>query len=276
MTSADSIYALHAYPYELCLDTLSRIFFVLYKVHLMTNPHSLSQLVNSRRSVRKYDQEHDFDSTAVDKALELTLLSPNSSNMQLWEFHRVVTPEVKAELAEICMGQNAAKTANELVVFVTTPDKWQSRASMNAAQVRKNFEDRAMDDIAKRATQYYEKLIPFVYSNDGLGLKGFVRKVMMTIRGMKKPTYREVTKADLRVCLHKSTSLAAMTFMLAIRDQGYDTCPMEGFDSVRAKKLLGLKKNDEITMIVSVGKRTEEGIYGDRHRVPNDSVIITH
>ncbi|GAM78018.1 protein ydjA [Vibrio ishigakensis] len=242
----------------------------------MNQHHSLTELVNTRRSVRKYDQEHDFDSTAVDKALELTLLSPNSSNMQLWEFHRVVTPEIRAELSEICMGQNAAKTANELVVFVTTPDKWQQRAQMNAAQVRKNFEGRPMDSIAKRATKYYEKLIPFVYSNDGLGIKGLARKVMMTFMGMKKPTYREVMKEDLRVCLHKSTSLAAMTFMLAIRDQGYDTCPMEGFDSVRAKKLLGLGKNDEITMIVSVGKRTEEGIYGDRHRVPSESVIFTH
>ncbi|GAM59370.1 putative nitroreductase [Vibrio ishigakensis] len=142
----------------------------------MTQHHSLTELVNTRRSVRKYDQEHDFDSTAVDKALELTLLSPNSSNMQLWEFHRVVTPEIRAELSEICMGQNAAKTANELVVFVTTPDKWQERAQMNAAQVRKNFEGRPMDSIAKRATKYYEKLIPFVYSNDGLGIKGLARK----------------------------------------------------------------------------------------------------
>ncbi len=49
---------------------------------------------------------------------------------------------------------------------------------------------------------------------------------------------REVSKADLRVCLHKSTSLAAMTFMTAMRAGGYDTCPMEGFDSKRAKTLL--------------------------------------
>jgi nitroreductase len=33
---------------------------------------------------------------------------------------------------------------------------------------------------------------------------------------------------------------AAATFMLAMRAEGFDTCPMEGFDPWRAKALLGL------------------------------------
>jgi nitroreductase len=87
---------------------------------------------------------------------------------------------------------------------------------------------------------------------------------------------REVSKQDVRVCLHKSAALASMTFMLSMREQGYDTCPMEGFDSKRAKALLGISDNDEITMIISCGVRTGEGIYGERHRVPNEEVIISH
>ncbi|OBT09433.1 nitroreductase [Vibrio sp. UCD-FRSSP16_10] len=240
------------------------------------NTNSFSHLIHSRRSVRKYDQTTDFNHDIVKKALDLTVLSPNSSNMQLWEFHRVISQHKKDQLAVLCMGQNAATTANELVVFVTTPDKWKSRAKTNAAHVRESFAKRTVDDIAKRATKYYEKLIPFIYSNDSLGIKGRLRKILVTCLGIKKPMFREVTKQDLRVCLHKSTSLAAMTFMLAIREQGYDTCPMEGFDSARAKKLLGLGKNDEITMIVSVGKGTEEGIYGQRHRVATEEVIFCH
>ncbi len=87
---------------------------------------------------------------------------------------------------------------------------------------------------------------------------------------------REVSKADLRVCLHKSTSLAAMTFMTAMRAEGYDTCPMEGFDSKRVKQLLNLNPKDEITMIIGCGPRAEDGIYGERHRVDNNEVIVTH
>ncbi len=126
---------------------------------------------------------------------------------------------------------------------------------------------------AKRALKYYEKLIPFVYRNDRFGIFGVARKFLSTILGINKPMVREVSKSDLRVCLHKSSSLAAMTFMTAMRAEGYDTCPMEGFDSKRAKKLLGLSSQAEITMIISCGKRTEEGIYSDRHRVDNQDII---
>ncbi|AJR05797.1 nitroreductase family protein [Photobacterium gaetbulicola] len=234
-----------------------------------------SSLIHSRRSVRKYDQAASFDHEAVARALELATLSPNSSNMQLWEFHRVINQEKRDQLAQYCMGQNAAKTANELVAFVVTPQKWKGRAEMNASQIRQAFEGRE-DATAKRALKYYEKLIPFVYNNDRLGIFGFARKILSALLGIKKPMVREVSKADLRVCLHKSSSLAAMTFMTAMRAEGYDTCPMEGFDSKRTKALLGLHKDAEITMIISCGKRADDGIYSERHRIASDEVIISH
>ncbi|WP_413110237.1 nitroreductase family protein [Thaumasiovibrio sp. DFM-14] len=241
----------------------------------MTPQSPFEELIHSRRSVRKYDQQHAFDHTAVTKALDLAVLSPNSSNMQLWEFHRVIDSNKRAELANYCMGQNAAKSANELVVFTVTPRKWRTRAALNAEYVRSNFGGRD-DAAAKKAYKYYEKLMPFIYNNDRFGLFGLARKVLTTALGLRGPMMREVTKSDVRVCLHKSASLAAMTFMTAMRDQGYDTCPMEGFDSVRIKKMLGLTRGDEICMVISCGKRTEEGIYGERMRVDSSDVIFTH
>ncbi|GMQ49588.1 nitroreductase family protein [Vibrio sp. 10N] len=241
----------------------------------MNNISELEQLLHSRRSVRKYDADAAFDHNAVQRALENATLSPNSSNMQMWAFHRVISDSKRQKLAEICMGQNAAKTANELVVVTVTPDKWKQRAAMNADIVRANFNGRE-DDTAKRAFKYYDKLIPMVYNNDAWGLRGLMRKLYSFWLGRNKPMVREVSKQDVRVCLHKSASLASMTFMLSMREQGYDTCPMEGFDSARAKALLGLADSDEITMIISCGVRTEEGIYGGRHRVPNEEVIISH
>lgn len=238
-------------------------------------PHDFSSLIHSRRSVRKYDLMAEFDHDAVTRALELAILSPNSSNMQLWEFHRVVNTDKQAQLAELCMGQNAAKTARELIVITTTPYKWKQRAKNNALQIREAFEGRE-DATSRRAVKYYEKLIPFLYRNDRFGLMGAIRKVVVAYLGRKKPMVREVSKADLRVCLHKSTSLAAMTFMTAIRAEGYDTCPMEGFDSKRVKQLLGLNNKDEITMIIGCGPRADDGIYGERHRVDNSEIIIIH
>ncbi|WP_163932468.1 nitroreductase family protein [Paraferrimonas sp. SM1919] len=241
----------------------------------MASYTALETLIHQRRSVRKYDQQHQFNHDSVQRALELATLSPNSSNMQLWQFHRVIDADKKAALAKICMNQNAAKTANELVVFVTTPTDWKQRAENNAKHIRDSFNGRT-DKAALGAYKYYEKLIPFLYNNDRFGLYGMGRKVMSFVMGFKRPMVREVAKSDVHATLHKSSSLAAMTFMLAMTEQGYDTCPMEGFDSNKAKKLLGLPSNVDITMIISCGKRTDEGVYGERQRVENDSVIFKH
>ncbi|MGR5230665.1 nitroreductase family protein [Vibrio rotiferianus] len=240
----------------------------------MSQP-SFESIVHSRRSVRKYDANAEFNHDDVAEALELTALSPNSSNMQMWEFHRVISEDKRTKLAEYCMGQNAAKTANELVVFVATTHNWKERATRNAETVRQAFKGR--DDVAaKRALKYYEKLIPLVYNNDTIGFRGVARKIYSWWLGRSKPMVREVSKSDVRVCLHKSVSLAAMTFMYAMRDKGYDTCPMEGFDSKRVKELLSLRSSDQITMVISCGVRAPEGIYGDRHRVAIESVVKTH
>jgi nitroreductase len=80
-------------------------------------------------------------------------------------------------------------------------------------------------------------------------------------------------KADQRVMVHKSCALAAQTFMLSISAEGFQSCPMEGFDAVRVKKHLNLPAGAEINMIVSVGKGTEEGVWGPRFRVPYEDVV---
>jgi len=48
---------------------------------------------------------------------------------------------------------------------------------------------------------------------------------------------------------------------------------MEGFDAVRVKKHLNLPSGAEINMIISVGKGTEEGVWGPRFRVPYEDVV---
>lgn len=76
----------------------------------------------------------------------------------------------------------------------------------------------------------------------------------------------------MRVVVHKSCALAAQTFILAMDNEGYDTCPMEGFDSKRVKNILNLPMGVEINMIVSCGIRDNEGVWGDKIRIPFDEV----
>lgn len=52
----------------------------------------------------------------------------------------------------------------------------------------------------------------------------------------------------MKIWATKSTALAAQNLMLALRAHGYDSCPMEGFDEHRVKKLLNLPGKGLVTM----------------------------
>lgn len=46
---------------------------------------------------------------------------------------------------------------------------------------------------------------------------------------------RKVGETEVRISVHKSTALASMTFMLAMKASGYDTCPMAKDSGFRVK-----------------------------------------
>jgi len=115
--------------------------------------------------------------------------------------------------------------------------------------------------------------MPLAYRSDIFGFFAFVRRTMSFFMGLMKPFIRFGGKADQRITVHKSCALAAQTFMLSIAAEGFESCPMEGFDEVRVKKTLQLPAGAEINMIIAVGKGTEQGVWGPRFRVPYEEVV---
>ena len=236
---------------------------------------TVSEAVNYRRSVRVYDSEKPIDTAIVKKCLEQASLAPTSSNMQLWEFYHITSKEMMQKIAPLCFNQNAARTAQQLVIFVVRKDLWRKRAKANLAFMDKTFgADNPKSEQSSRekiARNYYGKLIPFTYF-DIFGIFGYLKYLMILITGLFRPIYREVRNSDMRVVAHKTCGLAAQTFMLSMAAEGYDTCPMEGSDTWRIKRLLGLPRSAEINMVISCGIRKPEGVYGKRFRIPFEKV----
>ena len=88
---------------------------------------TLEEIINYRRSVRRY-KDLPIDSEKVKHCIELATLAPNSSNMQLWEFYHITNPEILKKLSVACLNQEAATTAQQMVVFVTRQDLYRNRA----------------------------------------------------------------------------------------------------------------------------------------------------
>ena len=240
----------------------------------MMEEKTVSEAISYRRSVRIYDPKKNIDPTIVKKCLEQAALAPNSSNLQLWEFYHITSREMIEKLTPYCFHQNAAKTAQQLVVFVTRKDLWRQRAKANLAMIDSIFPPKPKSEQSRRekvSRAYYGKLIPFAYF-DFLGIFGWLKYLMVLITGIFKPIYREVRNSDMRIVAHKTCALAAENFMLSMAAEGYDTCPMEGSDTWRVKKALDLPLAAEINMIVSCGIRKPEGVYGERFRIPFEEV----
>lgn len=228
-------------------------------------PAAFDSIVRSRRSVRVYE-DTPIPEEVMKEVLEWTLLAPNSSNLQCWEFIWVRTPETKKELARLCFNQPAARTAQELVVMVARPTWWRKHAKLMLEEFKKQ-EDLGQE-VPKAAVHYYKKLVPFVYSQGPLSVFGLLKRfLIIPIMGLFQIVPRQPTSHEqLKKWAVKSCALASQNFMLGMSAHGYDTCPMEGFDESRVKKLLKISRKDEITMVISCGKRASTGVYGPRIR----------
>lgn len=234
------------------------------------NPLEFRKLVEARRSVRKYTAEPIPDEI-VDDCLDLALLAPNSSNLQSWEFYRIKDLDIKRDIVTACFSQSAAKTAAELIVCVARRDTWRKHSK----QMLNEFAKLPIE-TPKVVKIYYGKLVPFFYTVGWFNILTPLKWVFNTLVGMFKVVPRDpISSFGINTWAVKSTALACENLMLAFRSHGYDTCPMEGFDSWKVKKAMGLSCKAEIVMIISAGRRDKGGVYGPRVRFPRSQFVKT-
>ena len=224
------------------------------------------EVVASRRTVRDFLPD-PVPLEVLDRCLDAARLAPSSSNLQPWEFVVIRTPGARRVANAICLDQLPAKTAPLLLALVTHRDTWRR----NRDEILRVFQSRG--PMRKRQEAYYRKLIPMIYRMGPFGLLGPLKRAASRLLSLFRPTPNFMSRSDLRVMAHKSTALAAATFMLALRAEGYDSCPMEGFDPWRAAKLLHLPRGAEVNLFLAVGKRSEKGVWWDRILMPREWTV---
>lgn len=233
------------------------------------NLEEFRKVVESRRSIRVYDST-PIPEAVTRECLRLALLAPNSSNLQPWEFHWVRSKDKKQKLIEACLSQPAASTAAELIVCVARRKTWKAMATRMLAVLSK-----APTPPPAAVMAYYKKLVPLAYTVGPFGVVGLMKKVIFFAIGLVRPVPREPTSvSDMKIWAIKSTALACENLMLAFRASGFDSCPMEGMDSKRVRKLLHLSGDASIVMVISAGRRKPEGVYGPQIRF--DSKLFIH
>lgn len=224
------------------------------------------RIAEERRTIRAFLPD-PVPGDVLDRCLDSALRAASSSNLQPWEFVIIKDPEVRKQANAICFSQKGPQTAPVLVAIVTHRENQKRHSRF----ILDTLKERGL--LRKSQQQYWGRLMPLLYTQGPFGILGFFKKAASRLLSLFRPSHNLLSLADLRVMTHKSTALAASTLMLGLKAEGYDSCPMEGFDPWRARRLLKLPRGAEVCMFLAIGKRAENGLWWERILVPREWTV---
>lgn len=179
---------------------------------------NVTQAITERRSVKAYDPNHKMSDEEIAKLMSLAMLSPTAFNIQNWRFVLVTDPALRKEVRAVSWNQAQVEEASLLIVLTADLKAWAKEPS----RYWRNAPQPVQDYLVPAIGQYYQG--------------------------------NEQVQRDEAM---RSCGMAATTIMLAAKEMGYDTCPMDGFDFDAVAKLLNLPADHTPVMFVVVGKALE-------------------
>ena len=176
---------------------------------------NVTQAITERRSVKAFDPHHRMSEQEINQLMSLAMLSPTAFNIQNWRFVLVTDPVLRQQIRAASWNQAQVEEASLLIVLTADLNAWAKQPE----RYWKNAPKAASDLLVPMIGHYYQ-------NND------------------------QVQRDEAM----RSCGMAATTLMLAAKEMGYDTCPMDGFDFAAVSKLLNLPADHIPTMFVVVGK----------------------
>jgi len=223
-----------------------------------------------RRAIRAFDPI-PIPTAVREQVLDAARLAPSSFNMQPYRFYWVESPEHRTIAAHLCLGQTAAVTASALVVAVADLGSLKSTSRQQLEWMRANgFSSDKLHDYSRTA-----KIGRILFAPGPFGLFGAFKWLLFRLLHFWKIIgMPPLSRKDQFKWATKGTSLACENLMIAAEALGWNTCPMEGFDSRRLCEFLGLSPHvQEIVMVIAVGKKSSTHQEQPQWRRPLESTV---
>lgn len=177
------------------------------------------ELAKKRYAVKLFDSEKKLSLKQIDYLIDMAILAPTSFGLQPFRIKVVDNNEIKKKLQVASLNQPQITSCSHLLVFCA--------------------DNSIIDRIEK-----------FSLMLDSAGLPAEKRDVYV---GMIKSFFKNKSSVQVTEWASKQIYLAADHVMLAAVEQGFNSCPMEGFDPNEYSAILGLPENLTPSLIVPVG-----------------------
>ncbi len=179
------------------------------------------QAIKERRSINFFEIGRELSDDKIRELLEIANLSPSSFNLQPWKVIVVKDPERKKVLRHCAFDQPKAEEASAVMILIA--------------------DTKGVEENRGRVLDSWQEL-------------GYMKPEMReTYVGMMQSLYGTEDSLRRKVFAVKNTSLFAMNIMLAAKDLGLETHPMDGFDEDCIKKEFNIPEDKIIPMLIAVG-----------------------
>lgn len=180
------------------------------------------KVIHERRAVNFFDPSKPVSDDELKRIIETASLAPSGFNLQPWRLIVVKSQADRERLKAVAWNQPKIAVAPVVLIVIGDKDGWKS----GHPTMEKTLQN----------------MIDLNY------VKAENREVIK--EGMKV-LYDDPEKSIAFAC--KNTGFFAMSIMLAVKDAGLDSHPMDGFDYDGVKKAFDIPDNFYIPMLLAIG-----------------------
>jgi len=178
----------------------------------------LKQVFEKRRSVNFFDSQKTISEDLIKNIYDTAKLAPSSMNLQPWKFILVREPENKKKLRAAAFNQPKVEEASAMLILLADKEAYKDAGKILDDNIAKGY-------MAADKKSFYVSMAEKMYGEAFAG-RGFALR---------------------------NIGLFAMSFMLAAKDSGVDTHPMDGFEQDKVKEAFNIPERYEVAMLIAVG-----------------------
>jgi nitroreductase len=180
---------------------------------------NVSTAIQERRAEKMFDPAFTISEQQTNDLLAKAILSPTAFNIQNWRIVNVKDSALRQKIREVAWNQDKVTDASLLFVICADLNAWAKEPVRYWAGAPQMYQD---------------MLIPAIDAY-----------------------YRDKPQVQRDEAM-RSSGIIAMSIMLLAQEQGWYSCPMDGFDFDAVGKLIKLPEDHVVSMMITIGKRTQE------------------